>query len=72
MNFIVNILITLIRIYQNTISLLFPSTCRFYPSCSNYMIQSIKKYGIYHGVTNGVKRVSKCHPYAKVNNWDPV
>ena len=67
-----NIILLLILIYQKTISLLFPSTCRFSPSCSNYMILSIKKYGIKTGIYMGIKRISKCHPFSKSNSWDPV
>ena len=67
-----NIILLLILIYQKTISLLFPGTCRFTPSCSNYMILSIKKYGLRVGIYMGIKRISKCHPFSKTNSWDPV
>ena len=69
---IINIIITIIKIYQNTFSLLFPSTCRFNPSCSNYMILSIKKNGLLKGVIIGIKRISKCHPFSKSTGWDPA
>ena len=67
-----NIIIKLITIYQSSVSLLFPGTCRFTPSCSNYMIESIKKYGIKYGIYNGCTRILRCHPYSKRNHWDPV
>ena len=67
-----NIIFLIILIYQNTISLLFPGTCRFEPSCSKYMISSIKKYGLRLGIYMGIKRISKCHPFSKANRWDPV
>ena len=70
--FLINILIILITIYQNTISLILPSTCRFAPSCSNYMILSLKKYGIKSGIWLGIKRILRCHPFSKSNGWDPV
>ena len=67
-----NIILLLILIYQKTISLLFPGTCRFSPSCSNYMILSIKKHGLQVGIYMGIKRIAKCHPFSKANSWDPV
>ena len=66
------IIILLILIYQNTFSLIFPSTCRFTPSCSNYMSLSVKKYGPLRGVIMGLKRIFKCHPWSRSNSWDPV
>ena len=67
-----NIILLLILIYQRTISLLFPGTCRFSPSCSNYMNLAIKKYGLRVGIYMGIKRIVKCHPFSKANSWDPV
>ena len=69
---LINIILFLITLYQNTISLLFPGTCRFNPSCSNYMMSSIKKYGLISGVYKGIKRIAKCHPFSKSNTWDPA
>jgi len=69
---IINILIILIRIYQNTISMIFPASCKFAPSCSEYMILSIGKYGLIKGFYIGIKRILKCHPYSKSNRWDPA
>ena len=64
--------VLIITIYQYTLSLLFPGTCRFNPSCSEYMILSIKKYNLYKGVYLGIKRILKCHPLSKSHGWDPV
>ena len=61
-----------IALYQNTFSLLFPGTCRFQPSCSNYMKDTIKKFGIIKGIRLGLKRIAKCHPFSKANTWDPA
>ena len=69
---LIKVILVLILIYQNTISLIFPSTCRFAPSCSNYMLLSIKKYGLYKGFYLGIKRILKCHPLSKTSGWDPV
>lgn len=52
----------LIYIYKFCISPLFPHTCRFYPTCSTYMILSIREWGIVKGVGLGTKRIFKCRP----------
>ena len=65
------LLILLIRSYQLLISPLFPGTCRFYPSCSNYSIQSINRYGLLRGILLTLKRVVKCHPW-NPGGYDPV
>lgn len=57
-----NLFIGLIKLYQKYISRLFGSKCRFYPTCSNYTIEAIDKYGIIKGIILGIKRVIKCHP----------
>ena len=56
------IFILLIRLYQYTISPLLGQVCRFEPTCSNYAILSIKKYGILKGSWYGIKRICRCHP----------
>ena len=67
-----SILIFIIKLYQNTLSLFFGSSCRFSPSCSQYMIDSIKKRGPLRGVFNGTKRILKCNPFSKQSGWDPA
>ena len=62
------ILIFLIKIYKKTISPFLGNLgihCKYYPSCSEYMMQAIKKYGCIKGVYLGIKRLLKCHPFAK-------
>ncbi len=66
-----NFLILLIRIYQKIISPLFPSTCRYYPTCSTYFIQALKKYGIIKGSFLGIKRILRCHP-GHSGGYDPL
>ncbi|MFC1752497.1 membrane protein insertion efficiency factor YidD [Thermoproteota archaeon] len=56
-------IIVLIKLYQKTISKLFPSVCRFYPSCSEYTIQAVQSYGVIKGLFMGFKRVIRCHPF---------
>jgi hypothetical protein len=58
-----NILIFLIKIYQKIISPFLGSHCRFYPSCSEYGVQSIKKHGAINGGFKTLKRMLKCHPW---------
>ena len=64
--------ILLIKIYQNSFSLFFPSSCRYNPSCSQYMIDSINKNGLLNGIHFGVKRILRCHPFSKKGGYDPV
>ncbi len=63
--------IFLIRIYQNSLALIFPSSCRFYPSCSNYGIQALKKFGLIKGSWLTFKRICKCHPFHP-GGYDPI
>ena len=64
------ILIALVRGYQKWISPLFPPSCRFQPTCSNYMIQAIERFGV-KGVLMGIARILRCHPGTKTGP-DPL
>lgn len=57
------IALLLIRIYQLFLSPLLGRNCRFYPTCSDYTYQAIKKYGFLKGIFLGSKRLLKCHPF---------
>ncbi len=65
------IILFLIKIYQKTLSpdkgplkIFFPhKVCRFYPSCSDYLSESIKIFGVMKGVRLGLRRIIKCHPF---------
>ncbi len=61
----------LIHVYQNTFSLTFGPCCRFYPSCSSYAHEAIKRFGIKRGIWLSVKRLIKCHPFHP-GGFDPV
>tara|TARA_R110002167_G_scaffold147393_3_gene339625 strand:- start:1046 stop:1297 length:252 start_codon:yes stop_codon:yes gene_type:complete len=63
--------IFLVKGYQFLISPLLGSNCRFYPSCSQYMIQAIERFGVIKGIYLGGKRLSKCHPWHE-GGMDPV
>ncbi|MCL4505718.1 MAG: membrane protein insertion efficiency factor YidD [Chloroflexi bacterium] len=65
------ITIIAIRVYQMTISRALPPSCRFYPSCSEYTLQAVAKYGVLKGGWLGVKRISRCHPFHP-GGYDPV
>lgn len=59
------LLIGCIRVYQWTISPLLGNVCRFHPSCSRYMVEALRKYGLVRGLIKGTGRVFRCHP------WNP-
>lgn len=65
------ILIGIIRFYQKFISPLKPPSCRFYPTCSEYAIQALRKYGAIKGGWKSIVRISKCHPFHP-GGHDPV
>jgi len=65
------LLIIPIRLYQWVISPFFPNACRYTPTCSEYGIQAIKKYGIFKGGKLLIKRVLRCHPWG-AHGHDPV
>lgn len=63
--------IFLINIYRIMISPLNPSACRFYPTCSQYALQAVEKYGAAKGAFLTLKRLSKCHPFHP-GGYDPL
>jgi putative membrane protein insertion efficiency factor len=65
------VLINLIRLYQKYISPLFPPSCRFYPTCSEYALQAVSKYGFFKGGAKSVWRILRCNPFNK-GGFDPV
>ena len=61
----------LIRFYQVCISPLFPSTCRFTPTCSQYALEAFRKWGPFKGLYLTVRRLLRCHPLGG-SGYDPV
>lgn len=65
------VLCGLIVVYQRVLSPLKPRCCRFYPSCSEYARQAVKRYGPLTGLGLAVRRVLRCHPWHP-GGYDPV
>ncbi len=65
------IALLLLKFYKYIVSPLLPSSCRFTPSCSEYMAEAIKRYGVWQGGWRGCKRLMRCHPFSP-GGYDPV
>ena len=62
----------LIRFYQRSISPAFPPRCRFSPTCSQYALEAIERYGVWRGGWLACKRLLRCNPFYKGDYFDPV
>lgn len=65
------ILIALVRFYQKFLSPVTPSSCRYTPTCSTYMVEAIKIHGPLKGSWLGIKRIARCNPWGG-QGYDPV
>lgn len=65
------ILITLIKLYKKYISPIKGTKCPYYPSCSEYGLEAIEKYGIFKGSLLALYRIIRCNPFSK-GGYDPV
>lgn len=65
------LLLALIHLYRALISPLFPPSCRFQPTCSQYALDAVERFGAGRGVFLAVKRILKCHPLHP-GGYDPV
>lgn len=66
-----HVLILLIRGYQVAISPLFPAACRYHPTCSEYAVEAVRRYGVLRGGWMAAKRIGRCHPF-RPGGYDPV
>jgi len=67
----IRLLSILIKSYQKVSRIFFPSTCRYYPSCSYYALEAIHRYGIFRGMPMALWRIVRCNPFSK-GGYDPV
>jgi hypothetical protein len=65
------LILVFIIFYQRYVSPLTAPSCRFYPSCSEYALQAIKRYGPWRGLWLSLRRILKCHPFHP-GGYDPV
>jgi putative membrane protein insertion efficiency factor len=65
------LLLTLIRGYRLLISPLFPPVCRFQPTCSQYALTAIERFGPWRGGWLAIRRITRCHPF-NPGGYDPV
>lgn len=64
--------LALIRFYQKSISPYFPARCRFSPTCSQYALEAVEKYGPWKGGYLALRRFLRCNPFYKGDYFDPV
>jgi putative membrane protein insertion efficiency factor len=64
-------LISGIRFYQKGISPLLPRSCRFYPTCSEYALEALERFGAFKGLYLALRRLLRCHPFQR-GGYDPV
>ncbi len=65
------VILALLSAYKQYVSPLLPTACRFQPTCSEYMMEAVRRYGAARGVWKGLKRLSRCHPL-NPGGFDPV
>lgn len=70
-NFAARVGIGLVRFYQRYISSITPASCRYQPTCSQYTLEAIQRYGLVRGSWLGTKRIGRCHPFHP-GGYDPV
>jgi putative membrane protein insertion efficiency factor len=69
-SFLSMLLIGMVRCYQVILRPILPAVCKFHPSCSEYFIEAVNKYGPFTGAFKGVYRVCRCNPWSR-GGYDP-
>lgn len=70
-NPVVRLVVLVLRGYKTFVSPLFPPSCRFTPTCSQYAIEAVQRRGVVRGLCLAVWRLLRCHPFAR-GGYDPV
>ena len=65
------IMLSLVWVYRNMISPMKPATCRYTPTCSQYAVDALNKYGPFKGGWMALRRIGRCHPWGG-SGYDPV
>jgi len=68
---VTGLLVVLLRAYQRLVSPLFPASCRYTPSCSEYAAQALTRHGLVRGLRLSIARVVRCNPWSE-GGEDPV
>ena len=63
--------IAALQLYKRWLSPMLPTACRFRPTCSEYMIEAVARYGALRGIAMGLARILRCHPF-HAGGYDPV
>ncbi|HTO16011.1 MAG TPA: membrane protein insertion efficiency factor YidD [Edaphocola sp.] len=71
MSIAAKILLGFFKVYQKAISPMLGSNCRYTPTCSQYGVEAVKKYGFFKGGWMTLKRIGRCHPWGG-HGYDPV
>lgn len=71
MNFAKIVTLQLLRAYKWAISPMFPPACRYVPTCSEYAMEAVERFGAVRGGWMALGRVLRCHPFARAG-YDPV
>lgn len=66
-----SLILKLLKFYKKNISFLYYGSCKFHPSCCDYFMQSVEKFGSFKGSFYGFLRLLKCNPFSK-GGFDPV
>lgn len=67
-----SLLIKIIKFYRKNISPGKKPCCRFIPTCSEYALEAVEKYGAVKGGYLAMRRILRCHPFSKKSGYDPV